>query len=125
LVLLTNKSITVSILHMILFSDFVVILLIYLTHLHQHSFPTRRSSDLEEKNFDRGSRFTENETPPEPGCDEAVVQALIRNRARVRSEEHTSELQSRSDLVCRLLLEKKKKINICKLIIIIWILTKK
>src|SRR2546421_7466815 len=26
-----------------------------------------------------------------------------------RSEEHTSELQSRSDLVCRLLLEKKKK----------------
>src|SRR2546421_2928410 len=29
-----------------------------------------------------------------------------------RSEEHTSELQSRSDLVCRLLLEKKKKIKI-------------
>src|SRR2546428_8819523 len=28
-----------------------------------------------------------------------------------RSEEHTSELQSRSDLVCRLLLEKKKKNN--------------
>src|SRR2546421_2386872 len=28
---------------------------------------------------------------------------------RERSEEHTSELQSRSDLVCRLLLEKKKK----------------
>src|SRR3989440_4577788 len=27
----------------------------------------------------------------------------------LRSEEHTSELQSRSDLVCRLLLEKKKK----------------
>src|SRR2546421_8898965 len=31
-----------------------------------------------------------------------------------RSEEHTSELQSRSDLVCRLLLEKKKqKVNKC------------
>src|SRR2546428_4209682 len=29
--------------------------------------------------------------------------------ARGRSEEHTSELQSRSDLVCRLLLEKKKR----------------
>src|SRR5579871_5826604 len=29
--------------------------------------------------------------------------------ARVRSEEHTSELQSRRDLVCRLLLEKKKQ----------------
>src|SRR2546428_4356626 len=31
-----------------------------------------------------------------------------RERALPRSEEHTSELQSRSDLVCRLLLEKKK-----------------
>src|SRR3712207_8519943 len=30
-----------------------------------------------------------------------------------RSEEHTSELQSRQYLVCRLLLEKKKKITIC------------
>src|SRR5260221_8108537 len=29
----------------------------------------------------------------------------------IRSEEHTSELQSHSDLVCRLLLEKKKKSN--------------
>src|SRR3712207_7486876 len=43
----------------------------------------------------------------------------IRNEARVatmcvgniRSEEHTSELQSRQYLVCRLLLEKKKKVN--------------
>src|SRR2546421_8102226 len=32
--------------------------------------------------------------------------------ATARSEEHTSELQSRSDLVCRLLLEKKKQNNI-------------
>src|SRR6266496_4521677 len=32
-----------------------------------------------------------------------------RPRQRHRSEEHTSELQSRRDLVCRLLLEKKKK----------------
>src|SRR5206468_9936241 len=32
-----------------------------------------------------------------------------RGGQRGRSEEHTSELQSRSDLVCRLLLEKKKK----------------
>src|SRR2546430_7410249 len=30
---------------------------------------------------------------------------------RARSEEHTSELQSQSNLVCRLLLEKKKEIN--------------
>src|SRR5947209_15076959 len=32
-----------------------------------------------------------------------------RRRRRIRSEEHTSELQSRQYLVCRLLLEKKKK----------------
>src|SRR2546428_6266265 len=32
-------------------------------------------------------------------------------RPRARSEEHTSELQSRSDLVCRLLLEKKKTMS--------------
>src|SRR3989441_7438848 len=35
--------------------------------------------------------------------------ALVTNRARSRSEEHTSELQSLAYLVCRLLLEKKKK----------------
>src|SRR2546422_4352457 len=35
--------------------------------------------------------------------------ALARGRPRGRSEEHTSELQSRLHLVCRLLLEKKKK----------------
>src|SRR2546427_11536121 len=34
---------------------------------------------------------------------------LARPRPGVRSEEHTSELQSQSNLVCRLLLEKKKK----------------
>src|SRR2546427_2278581 len=33
----------------------------------------------------------------------------------VRSEEHTSELQSQSNLVCRLLLEKKKKTNGCNM----------
>src|SRR5688572_33293632 len=35
--------------------------------------------------------------------------ARIARLARLRSEEHTSELQSQSNLVCRLLLEKKKK----------------
>src|SRR5204863_9202644 len=42
----------------------------------------------------RDSRRAEVQNPSEPG---------------LRSEEHTSELQSRRDLVCRLLLEKKKK----------------
>src|SRR5206468_4990694 len=35
--------------------------------------------------------------------------STLHSMAGARSEEHTSELQSRSDLVCRLLLEKKKK----------------
>src|SRR2546429_5831695 len=38
-----------------------------------------------------------------------VAPALARRAARKRSEEHTSELQSRLHLVCRLLLEKKKQ----------------
>src|SRR5437588_4371899 len=39
---------------------------------------------------------------------------LAAKQMAVRSEEHTSELQSHSDLVCRLLLEKKKNITIYK-----------
>src|SRR3712207_6885138 len=42
------------------------------------------------------------------GCPARPVPASLRVR-RARSEEHTSELQSRQYLVCRLLLEKKKK----------------
>src|SRR5690349_23880828 len=38
----------------------------------------------------------------------AIDDVLARPEAARRSEEHTSELQSRRDLVCRLLLEKKK-----------------
>src|SRR2546428_4695834 len=52
-----------------------------------------------------------------PGSREGFVDSWflpgVNNRALDdRSEEHTSELQSRSDLVCRLLLEKKKKIRV-------------
>src|SRR2546427_6837579 len=47
------------------------------------------------------------------GCDGAGVSACVRSgreaAREVRSEEHTSELQSQSNIVCRLLLEKKKK----------------
>src|SRR5947207_15591159 len=41
----------------------------------------------------------------------AVVRAVGVSSDGKRSEEHTSELQSHSDLVCRLLLEKKKKLS--------------
>src|SRR2546427_4403305 len=43
------------------------------------------------------------------GAEEEPPPERIRGPADVRSEEHTSELQSQSNLVCRLLLEKKKK----------------
>src|SRR5438445_2268434 len=41
----------------------------------------------------------------------AVETCRVPQRQEIRSEEHTSELQSRQYLVCRLLLEKKKKIH--------------
>src|SRR3712207_8658202 len=43
------------------------------------------------------------------GLDDTGLCGKIRMNSRPRSEEHTSELQSRQYLVCRLLLEKKKK----------------
>src|SRR5207249_10458770 len=45
--------------------------------------------------------------PLRPERARAIERGKI--RPEIRSEEHTSELQSRFDLVCRLLLEKKKK----------------
>src|SRR5215204_6612467 len=55
---------------------------------------------------------------PSDGSPSSLISSsrLVRVTGRVRgggrrSEEHTSELQSHSDLVCRLLLEKKKKIK--------------
>src|SRR5436309_7075802 len=73
-----------------------------LHHRNLHSFPTRRSSDLSAT-----ARHGRSATPPvatvrRPSSPRRAP------RAR-RSEEHTSELQSRENLVCRLLLEKKKK----------------
>src|SRR3712207_7819875 len=43
-----------------------------------------------------------------------LPRSLLARRCSRRSEEHTSELQSRQYLVCRLLLEKKKKLYIVK-----------
>src|SRR5690554_943103 len=43
------------------------------------------------------------------GCEHLVRDLNIKSAEIARSEEHTSELQSRPHLVCRLLLEKKKK----------------
>src|SRR5437588_4880069 len=91
-----------------------------------HSFPTRRSSDLSRI---RGSsrrmsktsrarlRIRSNAWPsklsspcstPLLSIVRSIVSNVFNSERRSRSEEHTSELQSHSDLVCRLLLEKKK-----------------
>src|SRR5204863_7353926 len=94
---------------------------------HPPSFPTRRSSDLQalaysfgsfatddkltqqvaslNANFD-SSRFFNLQGGPIGSALQQAAEARIRQE---RSEEHTSELQSRRDLVCRLLLEKKKR----------------
>src|SRR5699024_12561509 len=74
------------------------------SHLNRHSFPTRRSSDLTEAT---SPAITATAITPRTSSHGHVtctgpVEVLG------RSEEHTSELQSRFDLVCRLLLEKKK-----------------
>src|SRR5438270_6419727 len=74
-------------------------------------FPTRRSSDLEKGLgpqclVERGPghiRAGREQTDPA-----SAFEALVARRVGLRSEEHTSELQSQSNLVCRLLLEKKK-----------------
>src|SRR5437868_10851387 len=69
----------------------------YRRHGDLPSFPTRRSSDLVHAGGQVGR--LEERQPSE--LDDVAGQDR-------RSEEHTSELQSRFDLVCRLLLEKKK-----------------
>src|SRR5690606_40846974 len=106
------------------------LLLVYLFFVSLHaaprdlpSFPTRRSSDLgfrplEAVRAELLERLGETDAAATafdraaalPGND--VEAAMLRERSAAlrtsaRSEEHTSELQSRENLVCRLLLEKK------------------
>src|SRR5690606_41385318 len=78
-------------------------------HRDLHSFPTRRSSDLHR----RPVRWSLPPAGTERHGDLGRPSWPLRPHwfGTARSEEHTSELQSRENLVCRLLLEKKKKIN--------------
>src|SRR5437773_9156541 len=71
------------------------------------SFPTRRSSDLlgaDERNRDARPVGGRRVKPLGPVARGVVPAEHL--RPLERSEEHTSELQSHHDLVCRLLLEK-------------------
>src|SRR2546425_8543397 len=80
-------------------------------------FPTRRSSDLYIELVERapdvlGWLYDRLDTPWEKERRRLAWYKLnTRPFVRMRSEEHTSELQSLAYLVCRLLLEKKKKKN--------------
>src|SRR5690554_7425710 len=64
-----------------------------------------------EGEIESGSKISEPELARKFNVSRAPLrEALARlERCHLRSEEHTSELQSRPHLVCRLLLEKKKK----------------
>src|SRR5699024_12728417 len=92
-----------------------------LRHRDLHSFPTRRSSDLLATSGDNrlggddfDNKITQwmlDEFRKAEGVDlskDKMALQRLKEAAEKRSEEHTSELQSRFDLVCRLLLEKKK-----------------
>src|SRR3712207_7449310 len=58
-----------------------------------------------------GRAPTRRAVPAAARPDGALLRGPRHGRRAARSEEHTSELQSRQYLVCRLLLEKKKKSN--------------
>src|SRR5205823_11205711 len=97
-----------------------------LQHPDLHSFPTRRSSDLVDDAQAQVERVAHGLLPvvvvrerdrrvAVADRDRAARRDLLERvflgggRKGERSEEHTSELQSLAYLVCRLLLEKKKK----------------
>src|SRR5438270_9914483 len=90
-------------------------------HPPPHSFPTRRSSDLSTLLDDGRDQQVPAPQVLVPARDRLGIVGIMQPQrtqdghacggtfphGAVRSEEHTSELQSQSNLVCRLLLEKK------------------
>src|SRR5438132_4065538 len=85
-------------------------------HRDLHSFPTRRSSDLMSNALTTAQALLGDTAPKLAELTDNVLFGDVWERPGLskRSEEHTSELQSHSDLVCRLLLEKKKQQNVRK-----------
>src|SRR5438093_6585863 len=87
-------------------------------------FPTRRSSDLVQNGTLRKADLSARYACSSRWLGQGMANSLVNNVSAsmngrfqrtvteadtLRSEEHTSELQSLTNLVCRLLLEKKKK----------------
>src|SRR5437868_11291052 len=83
----------------------------YLELRYLHSFPTRRSSDLFYRlsALPAGTYLLTVSAKNFANSTFENVELTVNRTVALRSEEHTSELQSRFDLVCRLLLEKKKE----------------
>src|SRR5436305_4539359 len=77
-------------------------------HPHLHSFPTRRSSDLFLQGVGQRTKRASLTRHDQYAEGQGAIRQPRTRSAHTRSEEHTSELQSRPQLVCRLLLEKKK-----------------
>src|SRR3712207_6861462 len=73
-------------------------------------FRSRVGARVEPGDIIIGKISPKGESDPSP--EEKLLRAIFGDKAGDRSEEHTSELQSRQYLVCRLLLEKKKKLHI-------------
>src|SRR2546430_9481185 len=65
--------------------------------------------------FSRKAESPKSVAPSSRGCALRRAESRRQGSAKRRSEEHTSELQSQSNLVCRLLLEKKKHKSIRQL----------
>src|SRR5438132_5779730 len=74
----------------------------------RHRPPLARGADADDRP-ECGRRGVDRRREGEGEGEDAADARWRRYGRDVRSEEHTSELQSHSDLVCRLLLEKKKK----------------
>src|SRR5690606_39343330 len=95
----------------------------YRAHRVLHSFPTRRSSDLGPLKIsfllitwdnygDQHRLFRPKITLIFASQPITFIEMIYLSDIGYRSEEHTSELQSRENLVCRLLLEKKKHLHL-------------
>src|SRR5699024_11858912 len=108
-------------------TTFLTLVLFFFVYCSLHSldllsFPTRRSSDL----LNQFLSFSSSSPNCCNNCSKSMDGVFLSFRSSLscfgsssfssssRSEEHTSELQSRFDLVCRLLLEKKNN-NIIRL----------
>src|SRR5688500_19352842 len=82
-------------------------------HRDLHPFPTRRSSDLTPSATwkTRAAAACSSETSSNASRRRPADGPIFQGSPKIwtRSEEHTSELQSPCNLVCRLLLEKKKE----------------